>query len=783
MYKTKYKIEFKDIVINLKKLNYNGTFSIIKGSSNPLKISYLDSNVFDTIKTAGVTIELVSESDRQLIDLYTANYKEWQIEILKNDEIIFTGYITPELYQENFGLNSNYIVSVEGNNGIGILSRERYLKSDNTNYRGITSVFQVIKNCIEKIGIDYAGYKIVTDLKVNRYNPASNKSVLQYLIVNNDNYIDEDGVVMNCYDVLDSVLKPLNLSLFIENNYVYIVDFEYLKNENINVKTFSFSSDTCTNSTENVVLDLNNTQQIDSSFNIEAGVNNYILSKNRYIKNIIEIDKFENENIKRVFELNQHSFDPHWSQVTSPDGPGLSDYIYNYRKWIAVYSTKFAESFWNNNSSYNPNLPIRATTNFYNNVTANPKSVSFFGGIKDVKIVDGVKLNWDNDGNSFKNYIFINNPVLPYDGDGTDNFHNYRKGYYEHNVNEILKIAASFDGEIPVIFNSDKVFLHFTFNANIVKISNATAAGGISIATFSNVAEGKNNKFPGSYYVYGARIFVKDQNGNILKYLKNTEINVTNQTDLHPVIIGKEINKKAYEWVTYTGNETPHQTTCKIIVAVQNEALNPQNINNRDVLVDVYCPANPVNHPYQIEFSLTNMFYEVVNDETNLPAVYLQAIRTVKQSNIYFAVNNIGVDVVNKDDLEPISIADEELHYYLNEQYKTEEIKDEITNYTANDKYIVDMGGITFNNKYITSVNSSSYNETNFEDLKGDKIVNQHKNNNINLSFDLKTDKAKLFKLYKLNSDPIWNNKKWVASSIDYYPDRNEINLNLKELF
>lgn len=783
MYKTKYRIEFKDIVVNLKKLNYNGTFLIIKGSSNPLKISYLDSNVFDTIKTAGVTIELVSESDRQLIDLYTANYKEWQIEILKNDEIIFTGYITPELYQENFGLNSNYIVSVEGNNGIGILSRERYLKSDNTNYRGTTSVFQVIKNCIEKIGINYAGYKIVTDLKVNNYNPASNKSILQYLMVNNDNYIDEDGVVMNCYDVLDSVLKPLNLSLFIENNYVYIVDFEYLKNENINVKTFSFSSDTCTNSTENVVLDLNNTQQIDSSFNIEAGVNNYILSKNRYIKNIIEIDKFENENIKRVFELNQHSFDPHWSQVTDPDGPGLSDYIYNYRKWIAVYSTKFAESFWNNNSSYNPNLPIRATTNFYNNVTANPKSVSFFGGIKDVKIVDGVKLNWDNDGNSFKNYIFINNPVLPYDGDGTDNFHNYRKGYYEHNVNEILKIAASFDGEIPVIFNSDKVLLHFTFNANIVKISNATAAGGISIATFSNTAEGKNNKFPGSYYVYGARIFVKDQNGNILKYLKNTEINVTNQTDLHPVIIGREINKKAYEWVTYTGNETLHQTTCKIIVAVQNEALNPQNINNRDVLVDVYCPANPVNHPYQIEFSLTNMFYEVVNDEQNLPAVYLQAIRTVKQSNIYFAVNKIGVDVVNKDNLEPISIADEELHYYLNEQYKTEEIKDEITNYTANDKYIVDMGGITFNNKYITSVNSGSYNETNFEDLKGDKIVNQHKNNNINLSFDLKTDKAKLFKLYKLNSDSIWSNKKWVASSIEYYPDRNEVNLNLKELF
>ena len=92
-------------------------------------------------------------------------------------------------------------------------------------------------------------------------------------------------------------------------------------------------------------MDLNNTQQIDSSFNIEAGVNNYILSKNRYIKNIIEIDKFENENIKRVFELNQHSFDPHWSQVSGLGGPGISDYIYNYRKWIAVYSTKFAESF------------------------------------------------------------------------------------------------------------------------------------------------------------------------------------------------------------------------------------------------------------------------------------------------------------------------------------------------------------------------------------------------------------------------------------------------------
>jgi hypothetical protein len=787
-YNTKYKVEFEDrndndIVINLKKLNHTGSFQILKATNNPVTISYLNSNVFDAVKTAGVTIQLISESDRQLIDLYTANYKEWQIEILKNNSIIFNGYLSAEMYSESFAESFNYDVSVEGNNGIGILSRERYIKSNNTNYRGVTSVFQVIKNCIDKIGIEYESINIATDLKINNTNPATNKSVLQHLTINNDNFIDEDGIVMNCMQVLESVLLPLNLSLFIENNKVYIVDFEYLKKETITLKKFLYTSTTCTNHTLNIVRDLNSEVQVNSSFDIEAGVNNYVLLKNRYIKNIIDIDKFENENIKRVFELNQHSFDPHWSQVSGLGGPGISDYIYNYRKWIAVYSTKFAESFWNNNSSLNPNLPVRATTDFYNNTNANPKSVSFFGGIKDVKVVDDVTLNWDDDGNSFKNYLFINNPVLPYDGDGTDNFHNYRKGYYEQNVDEILKIAASFDGEIPVIFNSNNVFLHFTFNANIVKISNATAAGGISIATFSNTAEGKNNKFPGSYYVYGARIFVKDENGNKLKYLKNTEINVTNQTDLHPVIIGREINKKAYEWVTYKGNETLHQTTCKIIVAVQNEALNPQNINNEDVLVDVYCSANPVNHPYQIEFSLTNMFYEVVNDETNLPAVYLQSVRTVKQSNIYFAVNNIGVDFVNKDNLEPISIADEELHYYLSEQYKTEEIKDEITNYTGNDKYIVDMGGITFNNEYITSVKSSSYYETNFEDLKGEKVINQFKNNNINLNMDIDSDDVSMLQLYKLNSDPIWNNKKWVMASMENNVVTNEINLKLKELF
>jgi hypothetical protein len=80
-YNIKYYSTFKDIsnntyLINLKKLDYSGSTTEITAASEPLVIDTPSTKKFETVKGTGVTLKFISETDRQLIDLYTANYKE-----------------------------------------------------------------------------------------------------------------------------------------------------------------------------------------------------------------------------------------------------------------------------------------------------------------------------------------------------------------------------------------------------------------------------------------------------------------------------------------------------------------------------------------------------------------------------------------------------------------------------------------------------------------------------------------------------------------------------------
>lgn len=766
MYNTKYRANFddvneNDIIINLKKKDYTGNVANLSTSNNPLTIRVLNSDIFDTVKTSGVTIELISEFDRQLIDLYTANYKEWQIEVLKNNSVIYSGYISPELYSESFAESFNYIVSIEGNNGIGILSREKYIKSDNTNYRGVTSVFQVIKNCIEKIGINYAGYKIVTNLKVNNYNPISNNSLIQHLTVNNDNYIDEDGVVMNCYNVLDAVLKPLNLSLFIEDNYVYIVDFEYLKNENVDVKTFSFSSDTCFNSIENITLDLNSVQQINSNLVIEAGVNNYVININRYVKNIIELvdfnedysgDEYENVwvlNNKNIFNVNGNT---------------------NQKFWISE-----VDSF--KNYSVDNNTTNTYLTSYY---TTNTNNIAFCGSVKPQKVVDDILINYESDDVTFDKYIIINNPFRSWGNSYKLPSNDLWRRVYdpfdaEQDVFNIAKKVFNYTIKSPIIYNSNESLIRLHFNVKFLTAGIMTALGNLGGPFWKDIST--IEKTYGNFH-YWTKILFKDENGNIKYFLRMKGSENFNSNTIFTSKV-----KYEFELVEYLGQTF---TFCFIPISNLNEAKNEVPILNEDFEVKFDIPVSFDDY-HHLEIEFYNIFYRVTDNYYGINFTEqgyqhytpIKAMGDFKETIPHLAINNVYTSLINKKTNEEIDLNDEELHFFLDDKYQTKEIKDEFLNYNSNSKYITDVGGITLNYQFINDVNSFST----FEDYKANKMINQYKNNNINLSFDLKTDKAKLFKLYKLNSDSIWNNKKWVADSIDYYVDKNEINLKLKELF
>lgn len=828
--------------IHLCKLGYSGAVTELTPAKNVLELSGDDQPIEAPVKGRGGVLRVISKTDRQLLDLYTANPLEWLIIIYYENTTslpAFIGYLEPELYEEPFNRDFNYEVSIQFNDGLSVLSRLPFVDEEGKQYRGFASIFEVLNRTLGKIGKSYASIHVSGDyrvydgtdgtgfadfVRITTYseNVTQKNNYLNRLVVNCDNFIDEDGIPLSCRQVLESILADHSYCLCTQENRFMIFEPFLFRTTKIPdwIVVYPFDPGSGqfiydplqidhTASRNGQYFSLSDFTILDSSFSILSGFNKYILSKNRYIKLLITPDAFERDTPDRVFLITQYSFDPYFSQVTDPSGPGRSAYLYYWGYWIAVYSS-FDD--WQNSVLVCPNIPFVASTNFYKGQfdpqTANPYTVSFYGGLKERKIVDDVPIDWQDDNSDFINYLFINNPLRAYDGDNGASIGSielYRQSFYELPAGT-CSVAGTYlkQVEIPYLYNSSKVLLHFYFIIRPVLISPVTSLGGPSTVTFTNV----DDPLLSSYYIYGLRIFAIDRSGNRIAYLKNSAVNVNGVNDLHPEINGVAINNLAYVWEEYLGTETFEQTICKVILASQNEANNPQQISNVDIPLHLYMTASPVKQIYSIEAQFTNYYYEVQNFDPELNS-YRKACKALKQDIFYMAVRQIGMEIVTKDTLEPISYEDEELQFYLSETFRTESKTEEMICYTGDDTRINDVGGYVAAVASLGAPHTVNHNHlypiygfesgilgsfASVEHFRGNLILQQYSSSRISLhmrtvhrwpSLNATHPEDRMlpdwFAAFIYPTDSLWMTKKFAITSFSYTMDDGELDITLEE--
>lgn len=280
---------------------------------------------FQVVRGAGCQINLLSETDQKfLTGLYHVNPTDFMVKHYIDEVLDWLGYLNAEMMTEPYDINFNYLVSVTGNDGFSLMDRFSFIQSNESDYTGIKSKFELLQIVFEKIGLPFNEYRIKLSTTFTGYSGLSNSTILHESYEDCANFYDEDGKPMSLREVVESILAPYGACIRAEGGNIFIVDIHSLALlDTITYQRFTMSTGAYagTVSIANVksVSDigyLGTGQSIERS----GGVNRQVVAYSPYpVKNILPVS---------ISELSEFGTVGEWAAYLGYYRKSLADNLY-----------------------------------------------------------------------------------------------------------------------------------------------------------------------------------------------------------------------------------------------------------------------------------------------------------------------------------------------------------------------------------------------------------------------------------------------------------------------
>jgi hypothetical protein len=258
----KYFIEYDDIHENTTRIEiadtkYLGSPIELTAGEVPLLID-LESGAtkFEPVRGSGGSIGVLSSDNFQLRDLFTDDIFQFPVTVKKNGVTFWNGYINSEIYSEDYSMSSNYGVSLEVNDGLTLLNRLKFLTPEGDNYKGFMTIWDVIKLCFDRIGLTHKHYFVSCGKFPEGLSHTAGESPFHKVLINTQNYYDEEDKPLTLREVLEAVLRPFGCTLFKSDGCIHIVDVSYFAVSTLKRQVygsdFSYQSTETVNITKNI---------------------------------------------------------------------------------------------------------------------------------------------------------------------------------------------------------------------------------------------------------------------------------------------------------------------------------------------------------------------------------------------------------------------------------------------------------------------------------------------------------------------------------------------------
>lgn len=268
----KYTGQFKNIDNTLYQVdiytNGAGTTELTFGS-DPFVITYNDGDtIYKPIKMSNATCSVLSTD--YMFDIYTSTIQGVKMVLTNVDsnKIDWVGYVTPNLYTQDWEIELEKI-NIEAVDAISTLEQFKYKSIDVVNKK-IKSFEDIIISIIKKCNC-YNHIYINQNSSLNE--TADKTNIINKLFISEQNFFSQDVKTttynqyidkivttndyssdMNCREVLTEIMQYLNYTLVAFGDAVYIIDYNGIKDNNVNYTHYSTSNNWLTKTIENTTL-------------------------------------------------------------------------------------------------------------------------------------------------------------------------------------------------------------------------------------------------------------------------------------------------------------------------------------------------------------------------------------------------------------------------------------------------------------------------------------------------------------------------------------------------
>lgn len=200
-YGTKYYFIITDFIgssirVKLKLKDYSGSSTQLQRGG--VSFEFGAGRAVNVVRGSSATIGLWCETQGQFSEFRAVTDRKWTVEVLKDNNPLWIGYITPEVFSEPFKKSFPYRIEITAMDGLGDLKNIPYRLNETTRYTGISTFQTVIERCLNAVGF---GINTVFSCGLRPFGSSGN--VFQYCALNNDSLIDSNNEPLNCYDVLE----------------------------------------------------------------------------------------------------------------------------------------------------------------------------------------------------------------------------------------------------------------------------------------------------------------------------------------------------------------------------------------------------------------------------------------------------------------------------------------------------------------------------------------------------------------------------------------------------